>query len=361
MATATTIAANSNDDCDSAYVIPETGGESETDGVLEAVAESLWEGGRWRVGAGWKLDKSGFQAEEVCGPSTDGLAKAMAAALVSRDSGEVAVGGAAEGGDDEGGLGAARRLLRAANARIEGERPGRAATWLWERAGWRVVADGSTDPQGWTYGTDWPRLSQPREGGRASQRTTDMVRRRRLTRNRLLVDLGAGAAPPAACELSQEKAPAEAVAALELELATTDEARAEVSEVVRELFRAHVLSRSLADIPLDPSAVYRVASKHRTEMRQAWERGRPVAAEPGGADAELLRELGVGMRFANAAYGYAQGMMRTVSSNVRMHANRCAARPIPQQTQKVLRQMSTCGSPGVRLSDGWRVGGLSAA
>ena len=307
----------------------ETGGQSEAaDGVLEAVAETLWEGGRWWVGAGWKLDKSGFQAEEVCGPSKDGLAKAMAAALVSRDSGEVAVGGAAEGGDDEGGLGAARRLLRAANARAERDRPCCTATWLWERAGWRVVADGSTDPQGWTYGTDWPRLTQPREGGRASQRTTDMVRRRRLTRNRLLVDLSAGAAPPAACErLGQEKAPAEAVAALELELATTDEARAEVSEVVRELFRAHVLSRSLADIPLDPSAVYRVASKHKTEMHQAWERGRPVAAEPGGADAELLRELGIGMRFANAAYGYAQGMMRTVSSNVRMHANRCAARP----------------------------------
>ena len=69
-----------------------------------------------------------------------------------------------------------------------------------------------------------------------------------------------------------------------------------------------------------------LASKHKTEMHQAWERGRPVAAEPGGADAELLRELGIGMRFANAAYGYAQGMMRTVSPSSRSTAPRTRAR-----------------------------------
>ena len=44
---------------------------------------------------------------------------------------------------------------------------------------WTVVRDATCDEEGWTYASDWPRITAPRAGGRKSQRAKDMVRRRR--------------------------------------------------------------------------------------------------------------------------------------------------------------------------------------
>ena len=219
-----------------------------------------------------------------------------------------APGGGPGGGDGvEDGTPLAAQLLQAANA----EAPSGCA-WVWGRAGWEVRVDSSTDDHGWRYGSDWPRLPLPREGGRAAQRTTDLVRRRKLTRGRLqpraaepfrrrplhhvrrladeirlkvyytwrlndrtarriarrlLVELGPGPTPAGvAVRLGGEADPRAALLGLEAgtaaKRAAADRARAGMLAAVRVLFKAHVLSRRLADQPLDPTAWCRM-TPHR--------------------------------------------------------------------------------------------------
>lgn len=43
---------------------------------------------------------------------------------------------------------------------------------------WQVQEDMDADDKGWTYGTTFQHLCFPRDGGRATKRSTDLARRR---------------------------------------------------------------------------------------------------------------------------------------------------------------------------------------
>ena len=163
------------------------------------------------------------------------------------------------------------------------------------------------------------------------------------------MELGPGPTPAeVVARLGGEADPREALLELAAgavaKRAAADRARADVMAAVRVLFKAHVLSRRLADQPLDPTAWYRMTlhrtcdllccvggqhttpppntiryrlgNTHAAGMR-ALGRARPEAGE---ADAPLVRELGHAMRFANAAYGFAAGI--AIGSAVILTENR---------------------------------------
>jgi hypothetical protein len=90
------------------------------------------------------------------------------------------------------------------------------------------------------------------------------------------------------------------------------------SQVVKDLMKAHVLSRPLSAQPMDPTAWYRLSNTHRDEMALCYGRRPPVTD----ADAPILADLARAMRFANGAYGLAADQMVTVTSNLKMHASR---------------------------------------
>ena len=85
--------------------------------------------------------------------------------------------------------------------------------------------------------------------------------------------------------------------------------------VVKDLTKKHVLSRSLSEMPADPTAWYRLANTHRDEMAQLYT-SRPAVTD---ADLPILADLTRAMRFANGAYGFAADKMTTVASNLNMH------------------------------------------
>ena len=320
----------------------------------QTALETVWEGQRWWVGLGFRAQAPRFRVDgdENQWPSThDAVAfqakaelaamKESAAALQAKAElaaaalklqveaavsgavgGAVAAGGAS--GSEQGGGGGREEGDGADEALTVGllEAANRAAAegcWVWAAEGWCVVRDGSTDDEGWTYATDWARFSVPREGGRKSQRNTDVVRRRRLTRTRQLVsNVGApGCAEGTGGLLG-------AVAALEelrkAEVALEKEHTACVLAVVKELTMTHVLSRSLSELPADPTAWYRLSNTHRDEMAQLFG-SRPAVTT---ADLPILADLARAMRFANGAYGFAADKMTTVASNLKMHTAQLA-------------------------------------
>ena len=253
---------------------------------------TLCESARWWAIVGWKSKGSRFSSEE--GAKTGSFSD--------------------DDGDADGGGEAARLLALANSAAPAGHR------WAWACDGWAVIVDGNTDARGWQYATGWEKLSTPREGGRVYQRHTDFVRRRRIKRTILLVELGEGPTPPdVAAQLGTESDPREALQILEADVkineAEEKAAAAQVHETVRMLFKTHVRSRDLSETPLDPTAWIRLANIHKKEMAALAQRRPAVGPE----DAPLIADLAVAMRFANAAYGFAAPRMRSIGSNIAMH------------------------------------------
>jgi hypothetical protein len=150
----------------------------------------------------------------------------------------------------------------------------------------------------------------PRDGGRKSQRNTDVVRRRRITRARLLVATGAGSTPADTATRLGGGETASLLGALSdlevlrgQEITLKKEHTAAVMGVVKTLTRTHVLSRSLSQQPMDPTAWYRLSNTHRDEMAAQFGARPPVTDE----DAPILADLVRAMRFANGAYGTVGG------------------------------------------------------
>ena len=306
--------------------------------VLGSELESVWEGERWWVGVGWRTESCRFVADEQDGtgawkctknavaPSLEGM-KEKAASLKAKVTGNEAEIEA------EAAATLVQGLLQSANSSLAdptGEYADIAAAasasgcrWMWASSAWRVARGGDTDPDGWTYATDWPRFAVPREGGRKSQRNTDVTRRRRIVRSRLLVTMGPDPTPePVAAELGDDCSLLTAISDLaqtrEAEKAAKKEHTHQVMGVVKALTKTHVLSRSIKDQPMDPTAWYRLSNTHSAELSQTMAQRPPVTD----ADAAILRDLVRAMRFANGAYGYAAEQMVTIGSNVKMHTAR---------------------------------------
>ena len=302
--------------------------------ILGKEVEKVWEGQRWWVGGGWCAETHRFVPDgqqdggawkctkDALAPSLDGLVE-KAAVLKAKLSGTEA---AAVRGLTDG-------LLDSANASLAGQDSeygdlvrvaGSPCHWRWSKEPWRVARDGGTDREGWTYATDWARLATTREGGRKSQRNSDVVRRRCLFRPRVLVATGPGAAPAElAAQLGDSTVSLlDAIADLEqmreAEEAAEKEHTKRVLGVVLDLTKTHVFGRRFADQPLDPTAWYRLAKTHSVDWCQTIERRPPVTD----AEVPLLRDLVRAMRFANGAYGFAAEQMVSVKSNVKMHASR---------------------------------------
>lgn len=60
-----------------------------------------------------------------------------------------------------------------------------------DTSSWRICVSSHTDPEGWEYSTGFSRISGTREGGRASKRATDTVRRRKWTKSQEVGNLAA--------------------------------------------------------------------------------------------------------------------------------------------------------------------------
>eukprot|EP01051_Picozoa_sp_SAG22_P010007 SAG22_NODE_874_length_6717_cov_3.925808_1_plen_621_part_00 len=260
--------------------------------IVDRQVETVSEGGRWWPGAGWRADSTGFRVlADPLQPLPD-AAKADTA-----------------------------KLLAAANANAPA-----GSRWFWAAAGWTVAADGNTEAgTGFTYSTDWPNFARPRDGGRGYQRVTDKVRRRRLTRERVLCELADNPTPPeVAAQIGAEADPAGGVAALKLqykvEKAAKKVAEREVLAAILTMFKKHVVSRSLADQPMDPTAWYRLSNTHAAQMATLC-KTRPLATAADD-DIALIRELAVGIKLANAAYGFAAEQMVSIRSNVKMHTSK---------------------------------------
>ncbi len=65
------------------------------------------------------------------------------------------------------------------------------AAWEWEGA-WEVEVRGHVDRDGWAYGHTWAAVNYPFAPGCGVRRPTDLVRRRRWVRRRVLRDRGGG-------------------------------------------------------------------------------------------------------------------------------------------------------------------------
>eukprot|EP01051_Picozoa_sp_SAG22_P012687 SAG22_NODE_1341_length_4687_cov_1.078030_6_plen_409_part_01 len=278
----------------------------------EQVPDGQQDGGPWKA------------TKDALAPSLEGL-KDKAAALKAKVSGNEAevVTALADGLLESANASMALRdseyaeLVRAA---------GSGACWMWTNEAWRVVRDGGTDRDGWSYATDWDEFATPRHGGRKSQRTSDVVRRRCLVRSRALVATGAAPTPTEVSERLGDGTASIMDAIAELEQTRKDEREAEkehakqVMDVVWGLTKTHVLGRKFSDQPLDPTAWYRLSKTHAVRTCQTMEK-RPAVTDD---DLLLLRDLVRAMRFANGAYGFAAEQMATIKANVMLHTARAA-------------------------------------
>ena len=183
--------------------------------VVDRQLETVWEGGRWWPGAGWRADTTGFRLlVDPLQPLPDApkadTAKLLAVANVSAPAG---------------------------------------SQWFWAAAGWTVAVDGNSEAgTGYTYSTDWLNFARLRDGGRGFQRVADKVRRRRLTRERILCELLAGDAatpPEVAAQIGVEADPADGLVALKLhykeQKTVRKKAEAEVLAAILAMFKQHVV------------------------------------------------------------------------------------------------------------------------
>ncbi len=334
--------------------------------VLGTVVEKVWEGQRWWVGAGWcdethrfvptplknsvisppffscvlESDHQGPGSDQVPDGQQDGgpwkaTKDALAPSLEGLKDKAAALKAKVSGNEAEVVTALADGLLESANASLRlpdsdyaelVRAAGSGACWMWANEAWRVVRDGGTDRDGWSYASDWDRLAAPRDGGRKSQRTRDVVRRRCLVRPRVLVATGDGPTPTEVSERLGDGTVSIMDAIAELEQTRKDEREAEkqhvqqVMDVVLGLTKTHVLGRKFSDQPLDPTAWYRLSNTHAVRTCQTMEK-RPAVTD---GDVLLLRDLVRAMRFANGAYGFAAENMATIKSNIKLHTARAA-------------------------------------
>ena len=299
--------------------------------ILGTAVDRVWEGQRWWVGAGWCTETHRFVAygqqddgpwkctKDALAPSLGG-AKDKVAALEAKQSGTEATVAVTDGMLES--ANASLRLPDSEYAEIV-RTAGSPCCWVWGDEAWRVARDGSTDRDGWTYASDWPRFAIAREGGRKSQRTSDFVRRRCLLRPRALVATGPGPTPVGVSMRLGDGSSSLLDGIAELEQTREAERAAEMSHhsavmgVVRDLTKTYILGRRFADQPLDPTAWYRLASTHSIEWCQTMVK-RPAVTD---SDSVILRDLVRAMRFANGAYGFAAEQMVTIGSNIKMHTS----------------------------------------
>ena len=292
---------------------------------------TVWEAERWWVGVGFRAENPRFVAdgEQVSAwkGAKDAINPSAALSRFIQNPGSALQNMRAS--DDRAATAAVTisiALLEAANASLSPSSDHHDHTaagagtcsWVWAQAGWSVVRDGSTDTAGWTYATDWPEFASAREGGRKSKRITDMVRRRRFTRARILVD---NAANQQESDLGNEEASLlGAIAELEVvrraEVELEKQHYRQVLGVVKDLTKTHVLSRPFTEQfdSMDPTAWYRLSNTHHGEFSTLLG-SRPALTD---ADLPILSDLVRAARFAWGAYGFAADKLDSISSAVQM-------------------------------------------
>ena len=242
---------------------------------------------------------------------------------------------------------------------------------------WRLVVDEASDPDGWRYASVFKHLEYERQGGRASQRLGDLVRRRRWVRASSSSSSSAAAAAVAAAEARAAAAAAAAADAVADASATgeaappppspsttagtasngsggSESARIRAADASRRfsalrafvaLLSATVSRRSLWSLlPLDPAAPVVLAPRHAAAMiscAREFRGNRAVLAEDAGAendsdecgDKNGVSSSSTSIRFpraadlvlaslhSRAAYGYAAaaGHLASLTSYAKMH------------------------------------------
>jgi hypothetical protein len=275
---------------------------------------TVWEGQRWWVGLSFRAESPRFVADgeqdKVWRPLTSSRALEAVKDLADKVAGDGAAADAAAIAE--------AAALSASFLESSGGGGDRGWEWVTDHR-WTVVRDATCDEEGWTYASDWPRITAPRAGGRKSQRAKDMVRRRRIVRTRRLAER---TTTPCA---GDEGGLLEAIVALEetraAELEQEKNQRAEVLKTVSELTQAHISGRSLMEkqAAISPTAWYNLSNTHAEEAEVLLATRPAVDLSAGGADLATLRDLIRGMRFANGAYGLAADKMVSMTSNIKLH------------------------------------------
>ncbi|KAK9824447.1 hypothetical protein WJX72_010311 [[Myrmecia] bisecta] len=204
---------------------------------------------------------------------------------------------------------------------------------------WEPVVLQSTDAEGWQYASFFKHFESPREGGRASQRAGDFVRRRQWRRT----DTTSGSAPAAATpaqradaadmqrsargkseqSLGEKAANAAGAAANKVvEVVATSatqlqsirhrkqteaDKRKSVFKIFINMFTESIKRHTLWNLmPLDPAAWYVVYNQHQVDFKQMEAAQRAKQREVSEADRQQLsRELLCAAMHSRAAYGYA--------------------------------------------------------
>ena len=245
---------------------------------------------------------------------------------------------------------------------------------------WRLVVDDASDPDGWRYASVFKHLEYERQGGRASQRLGDLVRRRRWVR-----EGGGGGSPSSSAASAAAAAAAEAAAAARAAAAasaavfaadataaapgepaataaaapgggSSESARIRAADAARRLsalrafvalLSATVSRRSLWSLlPLDPAAPVVLAPRHAAAMvscakefrncRAVLEEDAATAAENAANDNidsssspsststssfPRAADLVLASLHSRAAYGYAAaaGHLASLTSYAKMH------------------------------------------
>ena len=148
------------------------------------------------------------------------------------------------------------------------------------QTGWEVEVTAETDRDGWRYGTHFERLGVPRRGGRAAKRSTDACRARRWTYGLDGDPRGVLAAPGGDA---------------------AEDGDAVGLFLFWQMLRSTLGRRPLRDVPMDPSALYRVRKRHAAYYR-AWV-GERLPRGPA-ADADLV-DLAHAFVYVRASYGFA--------------------------------------------------------
>jgi hypothetical protein len=163
-----------------------------------------------------------------------------------------------------------------------------------------IQSECDTDADGWKYGFDWWELGSQREGGRASRRATDFVRRRMWV--------------PKAAMVKDERPPnSERQGSSQLQRA------GQAWGIFSQLLKGQAKKSGSSQIhAMDPAALIR----HSTEDAKLYKSfvGECVPLDNSPGSTVLISSLLAACYFAKAAYGYAQimGHMDSLGSWMRM-------------------------------------------
>ncbi|KAK9827419.1 hypothetical protein WJX74_000870 [Apatococcus lobatus] len=197
---------------------------------------------------------------------------------------------------------------------------------LTEGSDWEIEVLPSTDPEGWRYGSVFRHLDNNREGGRASCRTSDFVRRRtwRLkhgsmhTQPSQQIPVPSTSAEVKAALAGSLISPATEIQGARSRKQTESERQRSMVRIFINMLISMVKRRQLWNVlPLDPGAWFVLYREHTAGVQKAIasQLGNPIdpdalskspwAEGTGREEPSLVRQLLCAAVHSRAAYGYA--------------------------------------------------------